>query len=146
MQDSTTKQGYMPQAQTVEWSTPQDFYDELNREFQFTIDVAADANNTKCPRYYDEASDGLRHDWTGETVWCNPPYGRGIADWVRKAALSNATTVMLIPSRTDVRWFHDYVYGKAEIRFVKGRLKFGGQKASAPFPNMVVVFRPGASV
>ena len=135
------KQGYMPLAQTVEWSTPQELFDRLDKEFHFTVDVAANAANAKVGKYYDESVDGLRMDWTDETVWCNPPYGRAIGDWVRKAATSRATTVMLIPSRTDTRWFHDYIYNKAEIRFIKGRLKIGGQKASAPFPNMIVVFR-----
>lgn len=137
-----TKQAYMPKAQTVEWSTPQYLFDQLDSEFHFTVDVAANIYNAKTPRYYDESLNGLAQNWDGETVWCNPPYGRAIADWVRKAALSKATTVMLIPSRTDTKWFHDYIYGRAEIRFIKGRLKFGGQKDSAPFPNMIVVFRP----
>ena len=131
----------MPAAKTVEWSTPQDLYEELNLEFGFTVDVAANSSNAKTERFYDESSDGLSQSWDNEVVWCNPPYGRAIGDWVKKASESRATTVLLIPSRTDVRWFHDYVYNKAEIRFIKGRLKFGGQKAAAPFPNMIVVFR-----
>ena len=71
----------------------------------------------------------------------NPPYGREIGKWVKKASESNATVVCLLPARTDTRWFHDYIYGKAEIRFVRGRLKFGNSKNTAPFPSMVVVFR-----
>lgn len=131
---------YMPQAQTVEWSTPQDLFDRLNDRFKFTVDVAADASNAKVSRYYDKEIDGLAQDWTGEVVWCNPPYGRTIGDWVRKAALSKATTVMLVPARTDTRWFHEYIYDKHEVEFIKGRLKFGGMKNSAPFPSMIVVF------
>lgn len=133
--------GYMPPSQTVEWSTPQDLWESLHDEFHFTVDVAATDENTKLLRYYTEATDGLAQDWTGEIVWCNPPYGKVIADWVKKASESKATTVMLIPSRTDTRWFHDYVYHKAELRFIKGRLKFGGHANAAPFPNMIVVFR-----
>jgi site-specific DNA-methyltransferase (adenine-specific) len=116
-------------------------FDHLNQEFCFTIDVAASHDNAKVARYWTKIDDGLAQPWDGEIVWCNPPYGREITDWVKKAYTSRATTVLLIPSRTDVRWFHDYVYGKAEIRFIKGRLKFGGAKDSAPFPNMIVVFR-----
>lgn len=132
----------IPPAKTVEWSTPQTLFDELNKEFGFTVDVAATADNAKCARYYDMEMDGLAQNWDNEVVWCNPPYGRVIGDWVKKASESQATTVLLIPSRTDVRWFHDYVYGKAEVRFIRGRLKFGGCKVAAPFPNMVVIFRP----
>ena len=125
-----------------EWETPQDLFDELNREFSFTVDVAALPENAKCSRYYTPETDGLLQDWTGETVWCNPPYGSKIVDFVRKAAQSKAKTVMLIPSRTDTRWFHEYIYGKenVKIRFIKGRLKFGGGTNSAPFPSMIVIF------
>jgi len=88
--------------------------------------------------------DGLEQDWTG-VCWCNPPYGREIEKWVKKAyisAIEGATVVMLLPARTDTRWFHDWIYGKTEIRFIRGRLKFGGAEHGAPFPSMVVVFRP----
>ena len=77
----------------------------------------------------------------GVTAWCNPPYGREIANWVRKASEESGTVVMLLPARTDTRWFHEFVWKKTEIRFIKGRLKFGGAKASAPFASMVVIFR-----
>lgn len=122
------------------WETPQDFFDKLNEEFHFTLDVCAIPENAKCEKYYTPEQDGLAQPWKG-VVWCNPPYGRKIGEWVQKAAESNCTVVMLLPARTDTRWFHDYIYGKAEIRFVKGRLKFGGSCNSAPFPSMVVVFR-----
>lgn len=125
------------------WETPQDFFDKLNEEFHFTLDVCALPKNAKCEKYYTPEQDGLAQPWKG-VVWCNPPYGREIGSWVRRAWLSRAagnTVVMLLPARTDTRWFHDYIYGKAEIRFVKGRLKFGGSCNSAPFPSMVVVFR-----
>ena len=131
---------------TDNWSTPQDFFDKLNDEFHFTLDVCADENNHKCEHYYTKEIDGLSRPWIG-TVWCNPPYGRKIGEWVRRAYISSqigsATVVMLLPARTDTRWFHDYIYNKSntEIRFIKGRLKFGGCKNSAPFPSMVVIFR-----
>lgn len=122
------------------WATPQDFFDNLNREFNFDLDVCALPNNAKCNRYFTPEQDGLKQDWNG-TVWCNPPYGRQISRWVEKAYMSGCTVVMLLPARTDTGWFHDYIYGKAEIRFVRGRLKFGESKNSAPFPNMVVIYR-----
>lgn len=127
------------------WSTPQDFFDELNAEFGFTLDPCADEFNHKCNKYYTEEDDGLLQDWEGEIVFCNPPYGKHIKDWVRKAYIEgykpNTTVVMLIPARTDTTYFHKYIYHKAEIRFIKGRLKFGNSKNSAPFPSMVVIYR-----
>lgn len=126
------------------WETPQKFFDELDLEFHFDLDVCALPENAKCEDYYTPETDGLSQCWHG-CCWCNPPYGREIERWVKKAADSaagGATVVMLLPARTDTRWFHDYIYGKAEVRFVRGRLKFGGSKNSAPFPSMVVVFRP----
>lgn len=128
------------------WETPQDFFDNLDAEFHFTIDVAALPQNAKCSNYYTPEDNGLLQPWMG-TVWCNPPYGRHVGDWVRKASdessRNGTTVVMLLPARTDTRWFHDYIYGKAEVRFVRGRLKFGGSVNAAPFPSMVVVFRGG---
>lgn len=122
------------------WETPQDFFDKLNEEFRFQTDVCASPENAKCKRFYTPEQDGLAQEWSG-SCWCNPPYGRQIGKWVRKASESKAITVMLIPARTDTAWFHDYIYGKAEVRFVRGRLRFSGAKANAPFPCMVVVFR-----
>lgn len=122
------------------WETPQALFDELNKEFGFELDACAIKENAKCDRYFTPEIDGLKQEWSG-TVWCNPPYGRQIGKWVKKAAESNATVVMLVPSRTDTAWFHDYIYGKAEIRFIRKRLRFGGSKENAPFPSMVVVFR-----
>ena len=122
------------------WETPQDFFDKLNEEFHFQTDVCALPENAKCENFYTPEQDGLSQEWSG-TCWCNPPYGRQIAKWVRKASESKATTVMLIPARTDTAWFHDYIYRKAEVRFVRGRLRFSGAKVNAPFPSMVVVFR-----
>jgi phage N-6-adenine-methyltransferase len=125
------------------WSTPQDLFDELDAEFHFDLDVCALPENAKCERYYTPEQDGLAQEWTG-TCWCNPPYGRQIGKWVKKASECGETVVMLVPARTDTKWFHDYIYGKAEIRFLRGRLHFvsaGGVMDAAPFPSMVVVFR-----
>ena len=128
------------------WETPQDLFDKLNNEFHFTLDVCATPENAKCEEFYTKEQDGLKQPWKG-TVWCNPPYGRQIGEWVRRAFLasvSGSTVVMLLPARTDTKWFHDYIYRRnnVEIRFIRGRLKFGGNKNSAPFPSMVVVFMP----
>lgn len=123
------------------WATPQPFFDALNAEFGFTLDVCATPDNAKCERYYTPEDDGLAQDWGGNTVWCNPPYGREIGKWIEKAAESKTLVVMLLPARTDTAWFHNYIYQKAEIRFIRGRLKFGGAKNSAPFPSMIVIFR-----
>lgn len=121
------------------WETPLAFFRALDAEFHFTLDVCATKENTKCSEFFTKEQDGLKQDWNG-ICWCNPPYGREIGKWVRKAAESQATVVMLLPARTDTAWFHDHIYGKAEIRFIRGRLKFGGSKNSAPFPSMVAIF------
>ena len=126
------------------WETPQELFDELDREFHFALDTCALPENAKCARYYTPEQDGLSQPWKG-VCWCNPPYGRGIGRWVEKASASaadGATVVMLIPARTDTEWFHSYILGKTEIRFIKGRVKFGNSRNGAPFPSMVVVFRP----
>lgn len=125
------------------WSTPQDFYDKLHQEFSFTLDVCATAENSKCARFFTREDDSLKQTWTG-ICWCNPPYGREMAAFIRKgyeSAQQGATVVMLIPARTDTAVWHDYCM-KGEIRFIRGRLKFGGQSNSAPFPSAVVIFRP----
>lgn len=125
------------------WETPQDFFDALDSEYHFGTDVCALPENAKCRNYYTQEMDGLKQNWEG-VCWCNPPYGRKIGDWVRKTSESadtGATVVMLLPARTDTKWFHEYIYGRAEIRFVRGRLKFGESQNAAPFPSMVVIFR-----
>jgi phage N-6-adenine-methyltransferase len=127
-------------SKTDNWSTPQDIFDELHKEFNFKTDVCASAENHKCEHYFNEYIDGLSVPWS-KSNWMNPPYGREIGKWVKKAS-ENPLTVCLLPARTDTRWFHDYIYNKAEIRFIKGRLKFGDSKNSAPFPSMIVVFSP----
>ena len=133
---------------SCEWSTPQELFDQLDAEFHFDIDVCATDENAKCQNYYTVKDNGLLKPWVG-TVWCNPPYGRAISLWIKKACLeaaSGSTVVMLLPARTDTRWFHDYVYGHAEIRFIRGRLKFGGSKNAAPFPSMIGVFKNDATL
>lgn len=133
-------------SKTDNWATPQWLFDQLNEEFHFTLDVCADSQNAKCARYFTREQDGLSEEWAG-TVWCNPPYGRTIGLWVKKVAEFVASggglAVMLLPARTDTRWFHDYIYGKAEIRFLRGRLRFGDATENAPFPSMIVIFRGG---
>ena len=129
-------------SKTDQWETPQDFFNKLNEEFSFTLDPCADAKNHKCEKYFTKEMNGLNQSWEGERVFCNPPYGREIKNWVKKLAESGAElVVMLIPARTDTEYFHKYIYGKTEIRFIKGRLKFGNSKNAAPFPSMVVIFR-----
>ena len=123
-----------------EWETPQNLFDELNKEFSFDVDVCALPENAKCKKFFTPEENGLQKNWGG-TCWCNPPYGRKIGEWVKKASESNATVVMLLPARTDTKWFHEYIYGKAEVRFIKGRLKFGDAKNAAPFPSMIVIFK-----
>lgn len=131
-----------------DWCTPQQFFDELDAEFHFVLDAAATHQNSKCKRCFTPEDDGLIQNWDmGGAVYCNPPYGKEIGLWVKKAyeeAQKGTTIVMLIPARTDTKYFHEYIYHKAEIRFVKGRLKFtdenGTPKGTAPFPSMVVIY------
>lgn len=126
---------------TNEWYTPADFYQKYNHRYGFTLDVCATAYNTKCDRYFTKEEDGLKQKWEG-VCWMNPPYGRDIGLWVKKAyesSLKGTTVVCLVPSRTDTKWWHEYVL-RGDIEFIKGRLKFGGAANSAPFPSAVVVF------
>jgi site-specific DNA-methyltransferase (adenine-specific) len=127
-----------------EWATPQEFFDKLDEEFHFTLDPCATAENAKCKKFFTKDQDGLSQDWAGETVWCNPPYGKTIGQWCKKCyehSLHGDVAVMLIHARTDTQWFHEWVYGKAELRFVKGRIRFNGSKWNAPFPSMVAIYR-----
>jgi phage N-6-adenine-methyltransferase len=129
---------------TNQWATPPDFFAVLDGEFGFELDVCADATNAKCSRYFTVVDDGLAQDWHG-VCWMNPPYGRGIEDWMRKAhesACAGATVVCLVPARTDTAWWHDFVMRADEVRLVRGRLHFGDSKSPAPFPSAVVTFRP----
>lgn len=123
------------------WETPQELFDNLNAEFHFTVDVCATVDNAKCEKFFTPEMDGLKQEWTG-VCWCNPPYGRGIGKWMKKAAEAAAIVVCLVPVRTDTKWFHDWVLNRAEIRFIRGRLHFNGSKNSAPFPSMLVIYRP----
>jgi len=130
-------------SEKMDWETPQDFFDELNKEFNFTLDVCATKENRKCHTFISAKS--LEIDWTTVSTgwkWMNPPYGRKIGEWIKKAS-EERKVVALIPARTDTKYFHDYIYKKknVEIRFIKGRLKFGNSKNSAPFPSMIVIFR-----
>lgn len=132
-------------SKNIEWETPQSFFDELNDEFHFTLDSCALPHNAKCERFYTPEQDGLSQDWEGERVFCNPPYGSSIYNWIRKCSIEskkpNTLVVALIPVRTDTKYFHEFIYKKVkEIRFVKGRLKFSNSKQLAPFPSMVVIF------
>ena len=127
------------------WSTPMDFFNKLNEKYRFTLDPCANEENHKCDKYYTLKDDGLSQSWAGERVFCNPPYGSAISHWVKKCHDENKNNgtfiVLLIPSRTDTRYFHDYIYHQYEIEFIKGRLKFGNSKGSAPFPSMIVIFK-----
>jgi site-specific DNA-methyltransferase (adenine-specific) len=133
-------------SKSMEWETPQGFFDKLNGDFLFTLDPCATKETAKCAQYYTKEDDGLTKDWQGEVVFCNPPYGRAVKDWVKKCSQEgkkeNTVVVMLIPARTDTKYFHEYIYkqNNVEIEFIKGRLKFGDSKNSAPFPSMLVIF------
>lgn len=139
-----------------DWETPQILFDQLNAEFGFTLDAAASSQNHKCSRYFTRQDNGLLQDWGGETVFCNPPYGNTeTGKWTKKAyeesKKPNTTVVLLIPARTDRASFHEYILGKSEIRFLRGRLKFeqngkpvtdkNGRPTPAPFPSMLVIYR-----
>ena len=133
-------------SRSEEWETPQSFFDVLDSEFHFTLDAASTDENAKCNRHFTKEDDGLQKSWAGETVWLNPPCGKDIGKWMQKAyeeSRNGATVVCLVRARTDTKWFHDWVYQKpnVEIRFVKGRLKFGGSQHCAPFPSMIIVYR-----
>lgn len=126
-----------------EWETPKDLFDELDKEFHFEIDVCATNENYKCLLHFTPENDGLKADWSPwYSVWCNPPYSN-IKEWAKKCSEHDGLAVMLVPARTDTKWFHEYCYNKpnVELRFIKGRLKFGESKNSAPFPSMIVIFR-----
>ena len=140
-------QGLMFSSKSNEWATPQDFYNKLNAEFGFTLDPCATPSTAKCASYYTSDDDGLSKDWSGHIVFMNPPYGRKQKDWIEKAfqegEKSGTTVVALVPARTDTKAWHNYCMKASEIRFVKGRLKFGqgaSKTNSAPFPSAVVVF------
>lgn len=136
---------YMNPSQTDDWATPRELFDKLHAIHRFDIDVAASSTNHLCKEWLGldhpdiTKRNGLEAPWEGH-VWCNPPYGRGIKDWVLKASKHYDLVVMLLPARTDTKWFHELVLPDAEVEFIKGRLKFGGSKFGAPFPSMIVTF------
>ena len=138
------KMKVMYSSSTNEWSTPVEFYNKLNKIYNFTLDPCSTNNNHKCEKYFTQDDDGLVQDWGGERVFMNPPYGREIKNWIRKAheesLKDNTVVVCLVPSRTDTRYWHDHCMKAAEIHFIKGRLKFGDSENAAPFPSAVIVF------
>jgi phage N-6-adenine-methyltransferase len=140
-------------SETHTWSTPDNLYNGIDKKCKFAIDLAANASNTKHKRWFGPdskyAEDSLRVKWHKIKGWCwlNPPYGRELHTWMQKChkeAQKGAKIMALVPARTDTKWFHDFIYKKYDVIFIKGRLKFGGAKNSAPFPSMLVVFRKKA--
>lgn len=131
-----------------DWETPASVFSPLHVEFRFTLDAAANETNTKAPKFFNAEDDGLTQDWGTNHVWLNPPYGEGsarISSWVAKAhaaSLLGATVVMLIPARTNTNWFHDFCLKYGEVRFIRGRPKFGGAAHGLPQPLCIVIFRP----
>lgn len=128
-----------------EWTTPTNLFNELDNEFNFTLDPCSTHDNAKCEKHFTLEDNGLLQDWSNNIVFMNPPYGREIKHWIKKAyteSLKGATVVCLIPARTDTTYWHDYIFDKADdIRFLRGRLKFGDSKNSAPFPSAIVVYK-----
>jgi site-specific DNA-methyltransferase (adenine-specific) len=138
-------QKVMFSSQKGDWATPKDLYDQLDREFHFTVDVCANSDTAKHTKFWTENS-GLYRMWSGETCFMNPPYGRSIIEWIAKAHAQTrdqgVVTVALLPARTDTEWFWNYILNhRYEIRLIKGRLKFSDHKNSAPFPSMIVIFK-----
>lgn len=135
--------GVMFSSQDMTWTTPIELFNKLNDEFHFTLDVCSTHYSYKCPKHFTPEEDGLAQDWSNDICWMNPPYGKEISVWLEKAyneSLRGAIVVALIPSRTDTRYWNDYCMNAAEIRFIRGRLKFGDSDNSAPFPSAIVIF------
>ena len=133
----------MTSSLTDNWPTPRYVFDPLNAEFHFTLDVCADSVNHKVDRFFDAESDGLKQDWTKDVCWMNPPYGRVIGQWVKKAvetAKGGGIVVALLPARTDTKWWKEYVMTASELRFISGRVKFGNAGVGAPFPSVIAIF------
>lgn len=132
-------------SKSVEWATPKMLFDELDCEFHFTLDPCSTDENAKCKNHYTLKDNGLEQNWGGQNVFCNPPYGKQIGLWVekcyRESLKPKTKVVMLLPARTDTKWFHRFIYHHSEIRFIEGRLKFNDCGQSAPFPSMIVIFR-----
>lgn len=135
----------MVSSKTNEWYTPQKLYDYLDSQFHFTLDPCCTHENTKCKKHYTLEDDGLSKDWDNEVVFMNPPYGGHTIDWLKKAELQRhkgTTTVCLIVSATDRSYWHDIIFNADEVWFLRGRVKFGGQKTTAPFASAIVIFKP----
>lgn len=136
----------MVSSKSNEWATPQKLFDDLDREFQFTLDVAATPENAKCDKYYTQEDNGLIRDWSDSVCWMNPPYGGHTGKWIKKAyeeSQKGATIVCLIVSSTDRSYWHEYIFPYAkQIRFIRGRLKFGEAKSTAPFASAIFIFSP----
>ena len=136
---------YMPVSKTDDWATPQYLFDEWDAKYGFDLDAAASQSNHKCENWFGldhpelSRRDGLAQEWTAKAVWVNPPYGRVLNEWVGHASKQSNPVVMLLPARTDTRWFHSYCLNQ-RITFIKGRVKFGGSSFGAPFPSMIVEF------
>ena len=136
--------GPLMSSEKDDYETPQDLFDNLDSIYHFTLDAAASPRNAKCDRFYTEEDNGLVQKWEG-IVWVNPPYGRRVTGiWVDKAihetVVSGAFICMLLPARTDTRWFHKILNSASAILFIKGRLRFVGEASAAPFPSMLVFF------
>lgn len=133
-----------------DWATPPEVFDQLHAEFNFTLDPCATPATAKCAKFYTEADDGLSKSWAGERVFMNPPYGREVYAWTRKAHLeakAGALVVGLLPASCDLQWWHDDVAGKADVRYIRGRVRFitdGPYRASGFFASVVTVWMPGA--
>jgi phage N-6-adenine-methyltransferase len=139
----------MTSSKKHDWETPQDFFDKVNKEFNFTLDVCAVPETAKCKRFFTPEIDGLKQDWSKDVCWMNPPYGREQIKWIKKAyqeSLKGATVVCLIPARPDTIVWHEYIFPYAEVRFIKGRLKFVGAETGALFPSALVIFGENAEV
>ncbi len=137
-------------SRTEEWETPPDLFAKLDAIYDFRLDACASPGNAKCAHYFTKADDALSRDWSPfGRVWLNPPYGRAIVGWMRKAyteARKGALVVCLLPARTDTRWWHAWVAGKSDTVFLRGRLKYLNaqhqKQHSAPFPSVLVIYQP----
>lgn len=142
-------------SKTDEWATPQKLFEELTHRYSIGLDVCATAENAKSKKYYEREADGLSQEWVlgaapGTAAWMNPPYGRKIGAWVAKAACEanrGLTIIALLPARTDTNWWHEYIQPildgswRGEVKFLRGRVKFGDAKNSAPFPSVCVIWQ-----
>lgn len=134
----------MVSSKSNEWSTPNDLFYDLNKEFDFTLDPCSTDLNCKCKKHYTIKSDGLKQDWSCDVVFMNPPYGGNTGKWIKKAyqeSLKGGVVVCLIVVSTDRSYWHEYIFPYAsEIRWIRGRLKFGHSKSTAPFASGIIIF------